>query len=425
MKRILLYLLIIVGGSYGAIYWLITSKVKNQLDQAVQLTEGLGDLTYGQIWVLPQGEVRIHNLNFAATNPGSDVSIERVSLETDNLMALYQLGQSLSNDEVPQRLQLTFDGIALDLGLMQNLIETSGNNGSQQQFMAAGCGDERTFFNFTDLDDMGYRQVRSDMVLEYQLSPARDSLRVEGAFTTETMYRMSWLLDMGLAGDSGAVAMMGATFNQVRIRVDDLGYVPQVMAYCARQTGLSTEAYRTRHLNAWERLWQQQGVTLGNDVVAAYAAYVEQPDSISLESYAGLNAMQIMMIGDPQALLDQLAPQIVVNGTEPVPLQLTLALPEGRPEVEPEVAPSETQPETVPEPAPRKKASRLTSVPVAQLGNWLNTDMIITLADGREFRGEVSSIDGQQIQFKQSLSGGTIVMPFERTSIRQVRVVNQ
>lgn len=425
MKRILLLLLTIVVGGYGAAHWQVSRSVKSQLDQAAQAAAGVGRLTYGQIWVLPTGEVRVNDLNFSANGQGGDVSIERASLETDNLLALVQLGQTLRNDELPQRLALRLSGIELDLSSMRALVDS----GAQQHLLAAGCGEQRTYFNFTDLDNMGYRQTRSDMTLGYQLSAARDTLQIEGDFTTDTMYRMSARLDVALADAQGTAALMGATLNQVQLRVDDLGYVPQVMAYCARETGLSIEAYKTRHVNAWQRLWAQQGIVLGDSLVDAYATYIDQPESLRLESYSRLNAMQVMMISDPQALLDLIAPQIVVNDGAPGPVQLTLAMPQ-----RPAAVPDNTQPEAAapespeaqptPEPAEPESTPRVIEVPVAELANWMNTDMIINLSDGREFRGEVESLTNDQVQFKQSVFGGTMVMPLARDTIRRVRVVN-
>lgn len=424
MKRLLLLLLIIVVGGYGAAHWHVTRTVKSQLDQAAVMAEGVGRLTYGQIWVIPTGEIRVHNLAFSAHGQGGDVRIERASLETANLLELVQLGQTLSNDEIPQRLALRLSGIELDLDSMRPLVD----NNAQQHMLAAGCGGERTYFNFTDLDTMGYRQTRSDMTLEYRLTPERDNLQVEGEFTTESMYRMSTRLEVALADAQGPAALMGATLNQVQIRVDDLGYVPEVMSFCARETGLDIDTYKTRHVNAWEQLWQEQGVVLADNVVEAYATYIEQPESLRVESFARLNAMQMMMVSDPQAILDLIAPQIVVNDGQPSPLQLTLALPQRAPA--PDTAQSQpttpqAEPERpAPEPAQTEQAPRVIEVPVSDLADWLNSDMIINLADGREFRGEIESLNNDELQFKQSVFGGTMVMPVARDAIRRVRVVN-
>jgi hypothetical protein len=425
MKRILLLVLIAVVGGYGASYWLIRSNVQTQLDETAQLVSGTGRLTYGQIWVSPLGAVSVDNLSFDATAPGGDFSIERSSLETDNLLELYQLGQTLRNNDVPERLVLSFEGIQLDLSGLQTMVDSGG--AVRQDMLAAGCGEERTYFNFTDLDSMGFREVRSDMVLEYRLSPGRDNLRVNSEFTTESMYRLSMLLDLDLADAQGTARMMGATLNQVQFRIDDLGYVPEVMAYCAREMGLSAEAYRARHVNAWEQLWQQQGVVLGDDVVAAYATFIDQPDSLRLESFARLNAMQAMMISNPQALLDRIAPQIVVNGGEPTPVQLSLAVPQSSPSSPNDINPESPQAAIEPSSESRQPTQppRIIEVPVAQLADWLATDMIITLADGREFRGEVLSLDENQVQFSQAVVGGTMVVPLELSLIRQVRVLNQ
>lgn len=424
MKRLLLLLLIIVVGGYGAAHWHVTRTVKSQLDQAAVMAEGVGRLSYGQIWVIPTGEIRVHNLGFAAHGQGGEVRIERASLETENLLELVQLGQTLSNDEIPQRLALRLSGIELDLDSMRPLVD----NNAQQHMLAAGCGDERTYFNFTDLDTMGYRQTRSDMTLEYRLTPERDNLQVEGEFTTESMYRMSTRLEVSLPEARGPAALMGATLNQVQLRVDDLGYVPEAMAFCARETGLDIDTYKTRHVNAWEQLWQEQGVVLADNVVEAYATYIERPESLRVESFARLNAMQMMMVSDPQAILDLIAPQIVVNDGQPSPLQLTLALPQRLPEsdnAQPQPEAPQAEPERrAPEPAQTEQAPRVIDVPVADLADWLNSDMIINLADGREFRGEIESLNNDEVQFKQSVFGGTMVMPVARDAIRRVRVIN-
>lgn len=422
MKRTLLVLLVIVVGGYGAMYWHVTRTVERQLAQAAVMAEPVGRLTHGQIWMLPTGEVRVHNLAFAATGQNGDVYIERASLETENLLELVQLGQTLINDEVPRSLALRLSGIQLDLASVRSLVDDE----AQQHLLAAGCGDERTYFNFTDFDTMGFRQTRSHMTLAYRLSPGRDNLEVESDFTTEGMYRMSARFEVAMAEAQGAAALMGATLNQVQLRVDDLGYVPEAVAFCARETGLDTDTYKTRHVNAWEQWWQQQGVELADNVVEAYATYIDRPDSLRVESFSRLNAMQMMMVSDPQAALDLIAPQIVVNGGQPSPLQFTLALPQRVPGSDnARSQPSRAEPERPdPEPAQPEPAPRVIEVPVADLADWLNSDMVINLADGREFRGEIESLTDDEVQFKQSVFGGTMVIPVARNSIRRVRVVN-
>jgi hypothetical protein len=113
-------------------------------------------------------------------------------------------------------------------------------------------------------------------------------------------------------------------------------------------------------------------------------------------------------------------------------VQLSLVLPQSSSNATTAVNPEPAQAEVPgaaaePSPEPRQAAQprRIIEVPVAQLSDWLATDMIITLADGREFRGEALSLDERQVQFSQAVVGGTMVVPLELSSIRQVRVLNQ
>jgi len=420
MKRTLFWVLVIVAGSYGSAYWLIRSNVQSQLDETARLLFGAGTLTYGHIWVSPLGDVSVGDLSFESNIPAADFSIERLSLETDNWLELAQLGQALIDNETPEQLTLSFEGIRVDVSGVQRMLDPGGT--LRRSFLAAGCGEQRTYFNFSDLDNMGFHEIRSDMVLQYQLSPARDNLRINADFTTESMYRLGMLLDIALADASGIAMVTGATLNRMQLRVEDLGYVTGVMAFCADETELTVEEYHSRHVDAWVQLSRQLGVVLGDEVVNAYADFIDQPDTFRLESFARLNATKVMTIREPQLLLDRLALQIVVNGGEPRPLQLNLE--QLNTEVNSRPTPSDTRGAVV-EGSPVPRPPRIVEVPVARLPNWLGTEMIVTLVDGREFRGEVLSMNEGQVRFSQSVVGGTMIIPLQLNSIRRVRVLNQ
>ncbi len=424
MKRTLLIVLVAVIAGFAVTHQLIAGKIGDQLDRMSQTLSAAGTLNYGNIFIIPNGTAIINRVVFYPNGTSGDVRIQKVSIETGNLKALYDLGKGLESGLPPEELKVAFEGIQTNIGT-DFLTPQQSTNAETIDFFTSGCG-ERTYFSFADLDAMGYTSTLSDMTLQYRLSPARDRLTFNGEWVTRDMVGVEYSADMELpAGQAGPAAMMGLKLRHAKITLVDHGYMNAVLNFCARETGLDQATYRAHHLAAWEANWANYAVEPGEGMVAAYREFVEKPVSLSLETYPDATLMQAMSNPSPEALFQTFDPRIRANGGDPKPFRLAIAMDQWQ---QPKPTTSAGSPAKA---APKKPESTSTSnqndrqikrLSQAEWPQHLNQPVWVTLNDGRRFEGVILSMEGERMQFQQNVFDGQMVMPLQINQVADVHL---
>lgn len=422
MKRMLLIVFVAIIGGFVVTHQLVAGKIGDQIDRMSDTMAAAGSISHGNIFVTPTGTALINDFVIYPNGSAGEMRIDQVAIRTGSLKALYDLGQTGQSGELPESLTVEFNGIQADLG---EVFSPSGTGSNQPvDFFAAGCGD-RTAFSFADRDNMGYSDLRSDMTLDYQFQQGPNRLTLRGEWVTPEMVGVDYLLDMQMPAGQNP---MGMTINHIRFRVDDLGYVNAVMNYCARETGLDLPSYRQQHLAAWEAAWATEGIDPGEGFKTAYRDFIEQPDTLTLETYPDMNLMQAMMNPNPDALFQLLDPRIRANDGDPLPFRVSMA-PNSRPEPDDEESSSEdtAEPTESEETATAEEAQnesedddRIQRLSRSEWAGHLNRPVWVTLNDGRQLEGVMLSLDGNRMEFQQHIFDGQMVMPLRLEQISDV-----
>lgn len=423
MKKTLMIFLLVLVVLGGGAYYLVTSRVIDQLEQAQQQLAPIGTLQHGAVRITPGGTLQVHQLAFYPHGNNDVFRIERASLVTDSIFTLMQVASVVQRDQVPEALRFELRGVKMDFrGDWMATLADSTSSETSRHLYAAGCA-ERDYFSFADLDQMGYQNPRSDMSLEYRWSQNTSRLLILGELSTERMYEVAFNLDIAMQEDANdpMAAMMATQLRRVEFSYTNLGFTDSVIRFCAQETGLDQESYLQQHADAWEALWLDSQIRLGDGILEGYREFMLQPERLTVEAFPGGSIMELAMAGSPEAILDQLSPQITVNGGTPRPVNLAFL---SEPVEEPAPAASS---ESGDEAAPETGVSRNRRVPgrvlsMTELGDFLDREVYVRLNDGRRYEGAIIAVEGERIQLRRTLFNGQMVMPVPLTDIGEVRL---
>lgn len=424
MKKTLLVFLLVLVVLGGGSYYLVTSRVVDQLQQAQQQLAPVGTLQYGAVRITPGGTLQVNQLAFYPHASNDVLRVERASLVTDSLFTLMQIASVVRQDEIPETLRFELKGVEMDFrgDWLANLTDNP-STGPGRHLYAAGCA-ERDYFNFADLDSMGYQNPRSDMALEYRWSVNTSRLLVLGELTTEGMYQLAFNVDLAMQDDAidPMSTMLATQLRRVEFSYTNLGFTNSVISFCARETGLTLEAFLDQHLDAWQLMWRDAHIELGDELVEGYREFMQQPERLTIEAYPGVTLMQLAMAGSPEAMLEQLAPQMTVNQGPPRRVELAFV---ERPIERSRAADSGQDSARAAQGSnatPERAVRPGRVLAVTELDDFLERGVVIRMNDGRRYEGVIASVEGDRVHLRRILFNGQMVMPVRFDDIGEVRL---
>jgi hypothetical protein len=295
---------------------------------------------------------------------------------------------------------------------------------------------------------MDYADWAGDLEFRYRLIDLGRQLEFSTRVRTRDAAEVSMeaMLDL-LAGSTDVAAVMAA-LQQAELRAfsltyDDLGFYDRMLAFCARQTDMSREAYVDHHLEAWRARWAQFGVRPDASLVEAYREFVASPDRLRLETRSNYTVpLTGLEAYSPPELLARMETMLVVDGGEPVPVQWTDIVPEAvaddgdAPAATPAATQAATRAERAPEtvrPAPPTRLAPSTPPAVRRGPDWVAVEpsglsayidrpVRVETDGGRRLRGRLTRIESDAIHIRIQGTGGYYVRPVARASIRSVAV---
>ncbi|TDT43501.1 hypothetical protein DES49_1319 [Halospina denitrificans] len=456
MKYILIGAVVAIGGGVFVANYMIAEEIRSDLDQASAAMAMFGNLTYGDVSVTPFGDARVDQVRFEPHESDENYRVDRIAVKTSNLWTLYAMTHDMQQGEPPDHLQVAFEGIHLDLGgeLMQAIARDMEASGSRvPAFDAAGCGD-RTRFTFADMSAMGYGTTVSDLLFEYRIKRGGERFEFSGTVSTEEMHSIGFSAELGIdreaanamaeqgAGASmnpqmaAAMGLAAVNLRSARVDVEDWGYASRFMDYCAQEAGMDAEAFRSHHLDAWQANWKKLHLEPGENVLAAYETYLDDPQTLSvvLDPRPPLELARFMGQPDGGEIHDRLDPRIVANGGESRPLDFALTggmdLAQLQKKLEAERGGSafgnieeqeslarenadSTEAETpsaTPEPE-ESKPETPSVISIKELPKHMGRRVVVELNDGSTVVGRVEALEDQRLKLRRELHGGEMVQP--------------
>lgn len=428
MKRFFIFI-VLLGAAlvFGGKFYYQQQITKN-MDEFAQTLQAMGEFSYNNVNVTASGEAQINKIRFKPHGYSDEVLIERLALRTGNLMGLYHLDKELQQQMVPENLGISILGLRiLTGGQLYRASESTTGSGS---FEAAGCGDRHRFSGH-DLMDMGIDELVMDMDLDYQLINQGQTIKLSAHTFTRNIARVNFTADLQLGASSRATRAIAAAFtkaewNSIDIHYQDLGYVTEVIKFCAAETQLKRADYLTHHLAAWKNHWHRLGLVAGPNLVSAYEAFLQYPDEVDIKLQpSGRMAIKNVFDTPASILIYQVQGKLQVNRKPAGNLDFVAQTDEEQQVFSLREAEAATPAKVPGATAAVKPTATAVPSPVTpdNLDQHLGKMVRITLSNGKDYRGRIRTVEGGRLQLQRYESGGHMLMPVVVQDITQVHVI--
>ncbi len=425
MKKLLGFIVFILT-VLAAGYFYYLSQWQKQVDEVARQVSMLGgELDYREISLDAQGNVNLEGVFFKVPMQPMVVRMDRVAVHTGGIMGVYQLDLDIKNERLPETLGISFEGVRMTLSTLTD----NASDSTFQQLTAAGCG-ERQVFSEADYRAMGYSEWVMDFNTRYRVQGSGAQLQFSAETHLHDMYSLEMTATVGLSAASRqlediAMAMAQAQFIEAMMEYRDRGFAARAVEYCREQTGLSREEYLAQHVRQWQAVWEQSGLTPGENLQRAYQQFLQAPDRLRLDiAPTPTFNPGILAQRPPLEWLGFLDIEVAVNDREAVPVsfrgELSQALTADKVEAESsQTAPTQAATSL---PPPINRAPEPTRIPLSALGEHIDEPLTIVMHDGRELSGRIQSIERDSLQLQRSHSGGYFIQPVRRDDIAHAQI---
>lgn len=340
------------------------------------------------------------------------IRIGSALVHTAGLRDLYELWQKVSKEELPQRLEVSFDRISIDLdGEIASLVaDNQKTNLFGTPLDAMACGD-RAYFSPTDLLAMGYEQLSVDTKFNYGINRAKQSLDLFVKFRVRDATSLT--LDVSIPSSQAptSAAQLTLQIPQVKdfsINIEDLSFNERRNQFCANVSGVSHAEFVNRHLEQVRSYAHESGFPVSDELLAAYRKYVTESGNVTIGANP-LDPIDLMTLltMNPRQLLEWLSLDVNIAGKN-IKEIMVITVEKEQPEEEVKA---------------QVELDTYKPTPVAELDQHVNRLLKIRTLDGKLHHAYLSVVSQDTLVLTQELVGGSATFRVPIAQIDEVQVL--
>ncbi len=279
MKKLIVWGIVLFGGSYLGAKFYLHYRVSSDLDNMLVMVSPFADVKYSGISSTMGGTLSIDNIEVTVNGYRDPIRADKISLVTPgfwHLMGLNNLGSDMVSSEIPE--SLGFSIVGFQSSMDSDIVKTLYSFGQQKAAsgvevdVAAECTGKYGF-SPAMLQDLGYKDLIADLYVGYRKNGA--NMIVDVRTSVKDMYDMNFELTL-----DGAVSPQAMAMGTYRPKLVDarLEYVDQSLderttELCER-AGLSQEEVIAAKLDAFSSLGEDRGIVFDDQITAPYKEFI-------------------------------------------------------------------------------------------------------------------------------------------------------
>lgn len=437
IKAVFLLLLsvsIVGGGGYAYVWF----KAKSYIDDTLAAVLPGYTVEYERLVLDPRGEVRLEELQATPRRYSSPITVKYLSLRADAPLFFLQ-GSPVGTGEWPSFLSIELSKLRIDLSAdFMELVELESASTSNElvNIAALGCGDVNEF-SLPVMKAMGIPEVQAD--LDIRLDPDDENGRIVLSSQLELLGISSQNLALEMSLTPGYLTPQTLLAASPRLQkfsfaYQDLGLAARRNSFCAAQSGLSIEDYRSLHSGLVKAQARELGMDVPGLLWNAYeyantsGAYVE----MSMAPSGGMGSELFVLMNAPHVLADRLNLGLSINSQriELAGLDWRAILPSAevaetlKPKEEALVDVSKLEPVGLPKGFVEERSvrKRYHSASFEQLPEYLQYNVRLFTYYGSQIEGRLLSVDGDKIVVLRRLNQGSASYPVDREKLEVIEV---
>lgn len=418
MARLLIILIALSAILLFGTKFYFEQQIRKSLDQSAQLVSMAGEFRYEDVRVTHEGEIRIEGLAFRPYDATESATVDLIAVRPGNILKLIQLEKDFRNNTMPESLGFSIHGVEVPVG---GEYEKSHADSSRMLNLGmAGCAYPAQP-EFPGLDKLGYSKIDMNMDLDYEIIGNGEHIRVSLTSSAEELSNMIFDLDMRLGAPNRQLAVLGmamnnAQLNSLTFKTEDKGFEKRLMEHCAKSAELALNEYYDHHLQAWQNMWKNMDLQAGKNFSQVYRSYIEKPQSFELNLYPTETfKLNEFAVTPPNILIYHLKGNVKYNNNEALPLDLTAFT--GQRQDESDLDKDSEKNAPIETPAPLS-----TAIEIDDLPTYLQKPIVVSLKNGKTYKGQAQSISDGTVQFLRNLGGGQFMMPIRISDIDEIEI---
>jgi len=455
--KALILLVLFVGLLAASAYLYAWWQVTRTADALKNTIAPFLDMRYDSVEIDPlQSEAGLLNVRLTPVGMQDAVLVERMVFKTANPWSLLMAPTNLEKGRLPEAFSFVVSGINFDLqsDFMQMLTAQTAAMQAQvgTSYETLGCGD-LNLMGLKQWQQMGFRQLTSDLQLNYRMDPLVQSARFDLFAETAGVARVESSLQIGVSEQQPTLAGLmtpNTLLESIEVRMQDLGYNLRRNRLCAQLNEEEVAEYRTRYR-------EMLAIRLAQDGWSIPVALLDAYDTLNNPGGSMLVRVRPQMVMGPQAaallqqpgdLLAVLKPYVEFSG-KPASVQdvrwdpnkkqkPALAEPSPATPAESESATASTEADDT---ASETRAERLAGigkplivlpqpktlqrVKVHELSGHIGQHAVLRTYFGRRVEGRIVSVTGAEvvIEHRPPDGRGTATYPIARDKIQVAEVL--
>lgn len=395
-------------------------SVRSVMDDAIERLSPVMHISYGRITSSFDGRVGLENVEIRVPALNDHVQVANAELKFNGLAELLSFKERLAEGKFPEQMSISLKGLALDVHgpLMVQLYDQPAERSVLTAVSEVACGTISSI-GTRELLDMGYRTFETDAELSYRFLPGAQTLSFTLVSDTKDMADMRIGMTLvNMSDKPGDLIVNPPRLSVVTVELDDNQYQRKVQDYCAGKLGQDREQYLQTSIDKLDQVLRSQRIVLDPSLLAAYAGYLQDPQSLRLElnPTEGMewDSLQFYAAKDVMAML---RPALLINHKSVEPLGFDWLNNKAREQA------TEAATTKVEAPAATVQDPHIEYVAVKELVNYAGKRVQIITFDGQGYSGVLRKVDNGKVYLTLLGAGGSADMSLRLAKVHQARIL--
>ncbi len=413
LRKLLIAAILLPVLAYGGAKGYLWYSIYSTMDDLKKSLSAFANLEYQSIRAPLSAPFGVTGISIEPHMANDVVRIGSVLVHNSSIQDLYRLMRRVNNEQMPEKLELSFNRINVDLS--GELLYLSSNDQKINFFgtplEALGCGD-RESFSPNDLVAMGYDNITMDTKFSYETTRSNN---VDFYLKFGVRDATTLALDASIPSDQMPRSKESLIFQtpeliQFSVNIEDQSFNERRNKYCANLLGTPVEQFVERHVQAVSTYLQNRDMPVSEDVIKAYRRYVTESGNITIRANP-LDPVGILSLGalNPRQLIEWLGVELNINGND---IQQVLAY-----------VPDEPQADDDEGATPKIARDTYKPTPVKELGQHVNRLLKVRTRDGKLHHAYLNTVEGDMLVLTREMVGGSATFTVPIVEIDEVRVL--
>lgn len=411
-RNSIIALILIPAAAYGVARLAVWYSVRDGLADIGESMAPFASLEHSRILSPVFGAFGASGIRIKPRLFKDEISIGSALVHITDPIEKYQFLSATMGGNVPTSFNFSLNRVRVPLdgdlaGWLGTTAAPAGASSGPEAACAAGTG-----FTLGDMNKMGYEELVANVKADYAYDRRARGLGLYLKVEVEDAYEMT--LEGRIPSSEVVFAADRITgipkISDLTVSLRDLSWSPRFNKYCAGVLGISEAAYVDKRVNDTREAFMAAGFEPSEELLAGLEAFARGAASltVSLNPHDPIDPTQLDMGGDPDYMIDTLGLEVMIDGK---PVRNLGAVARA---VEEESAGDEQ---------PAQRAETYKPTPMAELPQYLKSQVRVFTADGNRHEGYLDSIDAQKLVLTRHLAGGSATFDVGRDSIDRVLVL--